>query len=29
MELEITPEAEELLVKRGGVMTIDFIKPTG
>ena len=29
MELEITDEARELLAKRGGTMTIDFIKPTG
>ena len=29
MELEITDEARVLLAKRGGTMTIDFIKPTG
>lgn len=29
MELEITDEARELLDKRGGTMTIDFIKSTG
>lgn len=29
MELEITDEARALLDKRGGTMTIDFIKPTG
>jgi len=29
MELDITDEARELLAKRGGTMTIDFIKPTG
>ena len=29
MKIEITDEAEQLLVKRGGTMTIDFIKPTG
>ncbi len=29
MQLEITDEAEVLLAKRGGTMTIDFIKPTG
>jgi len=29
MQLEITDEARELLDKRGGTMTIDFIKPTG
>ena len=29
MELEITDDARALLEKRGGAMTIDFIKPTG
>jgi hypothetical protein len=29
MKIEITDEARELLAKRGGTMTIDFIKPTG
>jgi hypothetical protein len=29
MQLEITDEARTLLDKRGGTMTIDFIKPTG
>jgi hypothetical protein len=29
MKIEITDEARELLVKRGGTMTIDFIRPTG
>ena len=29
MQLEITDEARVLLEKRGGTMTIDFIKPTG
>jgi len=29
MQLEITDEAKALLDKRGGTMTIDFIKPTG
>jgi hypothetical protein len=29
MELEITEAARVLLDKRGGTMTIDFIKPTG
>jgi hypothetical protein len=29
VELEITDEARVLLEKRGGTMTIDFIKPTG
>jgi len=29
MKIEITEEASALLVKRGGTMTIDFIRPTG
>jgi hypothetical protein len=29
VQLEITDEARVLLEKRGGTMTIDFIKPTG
>ena len=29
MNIDITPDAEDLLVKRGGTMTIDFIRPTG
>ncbi len=29
MKIEITDEAKELLAKRGGTMTIDFIRPTG
>ena len=29
MLIEITDAAHELLVKRGGTMTIDFIRPTG
>jgi hypothetical protein len=29
MQLEITDEARELLDKRGGTMTIDYIKSTG
>ncbi len=29
MKIEITDEARELLAKRGGTMTIDFIKSTG
>ena len=29
MKVEITDEAKQLLTKRGGTMTIDFIKPTG
>jgi len=29
MQLEITDDARALLDKRGGTMTIDFIRPTG
>jgi hypothetical protein len=29
MQLEITDEAKVLLDKRGGTMTIDFIRSTG
>jgi hypothetical protein len=29
MNIEISPDAEALLAKRGGTMTIDFIRPTG
>ena len=29
MQLEITDEARALLDKRGGTMTIDYIKSTG
>jgi hypothetical protein len=29
MQLEITDEARELLDKRGGTMTIDYVKSTG
>jgi len=29
VKIEITDEARELLAKRGGTMTIDFIRPTG
>ena len=29
MQLEITDEAAELLIRRGGTMAIDFIRPTG
>jgi len=29
MQIEITPQAEELLAKRGGVMTVDFISAVG
>ncbi len=29
MQIEITDEARQLLEKRGGTMTIDFIRPTG
>jgi hypothetical protein len=29
VQLEITDEARGLIAKRGGTMTIDFIRPTG
>jgi hypothetical protein len=29
MEIEITDEAQRLLTKKGGTMSIDFIRPTG
>jgi hypothetical protein len=29
MQLEITPEARQMLDRRGGTLTIDFIRPTG
>jgi hypothetical protein len=29
MNIEISPDAEQLLSKRGGVMTIDFISAVG
>jgi len=29
MNIDITPNAEQLLAKRGGVMTIDFISAVG
>jgi hypothetical protein len=29
VQLQITDEAKVLLEKRGGTMTIDFIRPTG
>ncbi len=29
MQIEITDEARRVLTKRGGVMSIDFIRPTG
>jgi hypothetical protein len=29
MRIEITDEARELLQKKGGTMSIDFIRPTG
>jgi hypothetical protein len=29
MQFEITEEAAALLAKRGGTMSIDFIRPTG
>jgi hypothetical protein len=29
MEIEITDEARALLERKGGTMSIDFIRPTG
>ena len=29
MHIEITPQAEQLLAKRGGTMTIDYIAAVG
>ena len=29
MEIEITDDARELLERKGGTMSIDFIRPTG
>jgi hypothetical protein len=29
MDVDITPKAAEELRRRGGVMAIDFIRPTG
>jgi hypothetical protein len=29
VQLEITDDARELIAKRGGTMTIDFIRSTG
>lgn len=29
MQIEITDEAKDLLAKRGGTMTIDYIRATG
>jgi hypothetical protein len=29
MEIEITDEARRLLERKGGTMSIDFIRPTG
>jgi hypothetical protein len=29
MELELTPDAADLLSKRGGTLVIDLIRPTG
>jgi hypothetical protein len=29
MQIDISPDAEQLLAKRGGVMTIDFISAVG
>ena len=29
MQIEITEDAQQLLAKKGGTMSIDFIRPTG
>jgi hypothetical protein len=29
MQIEITQDAQKLLAKKGGTMSIDFIRPTG
>ena len=29
VEIEITDDAQRLLAKKGGTMSIDFIRPTG
>jgi hypothetical protein len=29
MELELTPDAADLLSRRGGTLVIDLIRPTG
>ena len=29
MEIEITDEARNVLERKGGIMSIDFIRPTG
>lgn len=29
MQIEITDEAQKVLTKKGGTMSIDFIRPTG
>jgi hypothetical protein len=29
MQIEITDDARQLLERRGGTMSIDFIRPTG
>jgi hypothetical protein len=29
MQIEITEDAQKLLHKKGGTMSIDFIRPTG
>lgn len=29
MQIDMTDEAEAVLRKRGGIMAIDFIRPTG
>jgi hypothetical protein len=29
MEIELTPDAADLLAKRGGTLVVDLIRPTG
>jgi hypothetical protein len=29
MELELTPDAADLIEKRGGTLVVDLIRPTG
>lgn len=29
MQLELTDDAQQLLRKKGGVLTVDYIRPTG
>lgn len=29
MRLEVTDEAQELLRRKGGTLTVDYIRPTG